>query len=268
VVGTLLNLDMGGVEASELSGRNVPAEMADAEFRFGWRFAPEIQAKTVFVHEEGRAAVQQAYGSWSGGAYRVDFGKQSLPLGLFPGGLVHHPLLQQDLETFVPAVVGSLGGDGWTVRAGGAERSWVADSLEGAAPVGVGALERTWGGKGIARLSVLGGADVRIAGAAIRVPVGSLLFDLEGFAAEGAHAPSDGGVLAGILWTPWEVLDLGLRLDGRWPRGGGDLERDLVAGAVWRFAGPAYAGVEWMQLPGGRGIPTVRMGMESEWGGK
>ena len=127
------------------------------------------------------------------------------------------------------------------------------------------ASDWTWGEKGFLRVHGLASRGEGLAGVAVRIPVSSFLADLEGFAGEGSRSAARWGALAGVLWNPWEPLELGVRYDARQVRpADSPLEQDVAAGVVFRFASMAYAGVEWLQPFHRSGILTVRLGMEGE----
>jgi len=273
-VGTLLNLDAGGIPPSDLSADAVPVALSDAELRLKLQFAPTLSAQTILVHENGTAAVDQAFATWQTPGLQLSFGKQTLPLGLYPSHLIHDPLLQQDLETIVPSVIATKEVGAFSGHLGFAELGReVFVTVEGTSvpearswPAAVAALDAKWGTDGQARLSATLGHHSRIASLGARIPAGPLAVDLEGTASDGAWVGSDFAALAGVAWKPVPVLELATRFDARKEHQDGEWEKAVGAGATLHFAEIAYTAAEWRQeLEEEEGTLTLRLGIEAEF---
>lgn len=261
-VGALLNLDAGGIPPGNLSADKVPLELSDAELSLGMHLRPDLDAQVVFVHEEGISTVEQAFATWKSPAADLVFGKTRLPLGLYPGRLVHDPSLQKDVETIVPSVtttrdLGPLG-----LHLSGSQLAHRTDSGETEFPALVAAADLTWNGSGLARISTKVAHRVRTMDAAAQIPMGPVVLDLEGVVSDGAWADSGLAGLFGLSWRPRDTVLLAARLDARRERESGDWSRSAAAGATVRFAEFAYAAAEWLQDLDGDGALTLRLGME------
>jgi len=273
-LGTLVNLDLGGIPPADLSADDVPVQLSDAEVSIGLRLRPDLSAQTVLVHEDGSAKVDQAFATWSSPWLELSFGKQTLPMGLYPSHLIHDPLLQQDLETIVPSLMASKvsGAFGCHVAIANQSREvteFVTDSSlrQGTAtyPMAVASLDARWGKDGVARLSTRIAHHSRTASLGAQIPLGPLSLDLEGMVTDGAWNDADLAALAGLAWTPVDALELAVRCDARKTHDTGRWNRQAAAGATLRFADLAYTGAEWLQDLDGDGAVTLRMGLEGEF---
>lgn len=270
-LGTLVNLDLGGIPPADLTVDDVPVQLTDAELSIGLRLRPDLSVQTVLVHEDGSAKVDQAYATWESHWLELSFGKQTLPMGLYPSHLIHDPLLQQDLETIVPSLMASKasGAFGCHVAVAGQSREVteiVSDSsfrqVATAYPLVVASLDAKWGEEGLARLSTRIAHHSRTASLGAQIPLGPFSLDLEGMATDGAWNDAD---LAGLAWTPVDALELAVRCDARKAHDTGRWSRQAAAGATLRFADLAYTGAEWLQDLDGDGAVTLRMGLEGEF---
>lgn len=260
--GALLNLDAGGIPPRELSRSQVPLELSDAELSLLLHVRPDLDLQAVFVHEDGVAMVDQAFATWRAPAADIAFGKLVLPLGLYPGRLIHDPLLQQDVETILPAVKVTRELCPIVLHLSAARFSHLADTVELVAPGSVAALDWAWCEDGLVRLSTKLAHHARALDFAARIPIGAVHVDLEGLAQEGAWTESDWAALLGLSWKPHEALHVAVRLDARRAKGEDDLSRAAAAAATLRFAQYAYAAAEWSQDLDGEGALTLRLGLE------
>jgi hypothetical protein len=261
-VGALLNLDAGGVPPGDLSVDRVPLELTDAELGIGLHLRPDLDFRTVMVDEDGIATVDKAFATWKSPLADLEFGQAVLPLGLYPGRLIHDPALQQDVETVVPALVATREMGPFALHVSGAQLAYQTDSVETEFPALVAAADFKWGGEGIARLSGKLAHHVRTVDAAAQVPLGPLALDLEGVATDGAFAGCDLAGLLGLSWRLHEALSLAARLDARQEHGSDEWNTWAVAGATAHVAEFAYVGAEWLQDLDGDGELTLRLGLE------
>jgi len=275
-VGTLLNLDAGGIPPADLSTDDLPLALSDAELSIGLKLRPDLSFQTVLVHADGMATVDQAFATWKSPWLDLAFGKQTLPLGLFPSHLIHDPLAQQDLETIVPSLVASKEQGAFTGHLGLATQSrevtkFAEDGTElpGTAtyPIAVAALDAKWGEEGLARLSTRIAHHSRLVSLGATIPAGPVAFDLEGFATDGAWNDADLAALAGVAWKASGNLELAARFDARKAHETGEWAKQAGAGATLKFAEIAYTGAEWMQDlgDGGEGALTLRVGLAGEF---
>lgn len=275
-VGTLLNLDVGGVPPADLSTDNLPVDLADAELSIGLKLRPDLSFQTVLVHEDGMATVDQAFATWKSPWLDLAFGKQTLPVGLFPSHLIHDPLVQQDLETIVPSLLASKEQGAFALHLGLASQSRevteIAEDgseIPGTAtyPDLVAAVDAKWGESGLARLSTRLSHHSRMVSAGATIPAGPLSLDLEGFATDGAWNEADLAALAGLAWKATGNLELAARYDARKAHETGEWTNQAGLGATLKFAEIAYTGAEWMQDlgDGGEGALTLRVGLAGEF---
>ncbi len=248
-ISTLLNLDIGGTRPADLSISDLPIELADAEIGATMRLRQSMEIRTLLVHQDGLATLDQAFATWTTPMFDLTFGKQTLPLGLFEARLIHDPLLQADLETIAPSIlIGKRIGIA-TVRTALASEPRESDSGEGQlSTAAVGALDLEWPEAASLRLSGKIARHLRILDLGARLQLGDFLIDIEGFAADGSLAGADWATLAGLTWNATEALSLSTRFDARKAVGADDWDGSVAVGARHRFAEIAYAGAEWLQI--------------------
>lgn len=261
-VGSLLNLDGGGIPPGDFSADRAPLGLTDAELAIGLRLRPELEARTKLVHEDGVSKVDQACATWKTPGPEIVFGKTELPLGLYPGRLIHDPALQQDVETIASAVVASGAMGPVALHLSGANLAHQDDTVEIVFPAVVAAADLSWGEEGMLRVSTKVAQRTRVLDAAARIPIGPVLVDVEGVAADGAWSESDRAALLGLAWRPLDTVLLAARLDARRAKGADDWDKSIAAGATLRLAEFAYAGAEWLQDLDGDGVLTLRLGLE------
>lgn len=237
-VGAILNLDAGGIPASELGTDNVPAGLADAELSLSWQPRPDVSAQVVLVGDAGPQFVDQAWGSWSPEAFRLDFGQFLLPHGIHEGRTLTDPLLQEKVETILPGV-----GVSWTRGAVTPSLSLASRTVEMERPsaegeparievrqelVAVPAIDLSLEGSLLARLSGQISDQRREVAAAGKWELGSLLFDAEVAFADGRERTYDLGWFAGAAWQAPASILVAARMDGLQVRN--DWTRSATAG--------------------------------------
>lgn len=218
----------------------------------------------MVVHQEGLAAFEEAYATWSPTGIGLAFGKQTLPLGSYPNRLIHDPLLQADLETIAPSLLATKEFGPAKLHLGLASHLVEPDSTAPIQTTGaVGALD--WEGPASASLRLSGQIlrELRLVDLGLQWRRGPVLVDLEGFLAQGAWARAAWAALAGLGWNATESLALATRFDARKATEGSAWEGSVACGASHTFARYAYLGAEWLQPLGGDGILTLRVGWEA-----
>lgn len=271
-VGTLVNLDVGGIAPSDLDLDNAPVGLSDAELSVLLKLRPNLTAQTVLVKDGGMATVDQAFATWNATFLDLSFGKLTLPLGLYNSHLITDPLLIADLETIAPSVLASKTSGAFTGHLGLTSLDHeTIDEMDQPVthsnPHLVAAVDAKWGENGLARLSTRLAHHSRIVGLAAQIPAGPLTLDVEGTLGDGAWVGSEWTASAGLAWGATQALELATRYDCYKPHGADESVSQAGVAATLKFAEVAYTGAEWMQGLGddGEGKLTLRLGLEGEF---
>lgn len=231
------------------------------------RLRQDMEIRTLLVHQDGLATLDQAFAVWKPSAIGLAFGKQTLPLGSYPARLIHDPSLQADLETIAPSLLASRRFEAATVHLALASESRESDSGEALRSTSAtGAFDLGWSESASLRLSGKIARHQRILDLGAQVGLGDFLVDLEGFVADGAWVRARWATLVGLTWNATDAFSLSSRFDARQAKDLDDWSGSIALGAVHRFAQIAYAGVEWLQDLDGDGILTLRVGLEAPLG--
>jgi len=269
-----MNLDIGGGPVAGIDIDSLPIEVADAEIGLDWIASSSVGVHTLFVRQGEALAVEEAWGEWSPAPATLVFGRYTLPHGLYPGRLIHDPLLQQDVESILPGlgVRHDFGAFAASMHLSSRRvEPPPPDTIEPDSPlpsprqepVLTPSLQLSFLDEGLVRLSSQLAHHRREMDLASTIPLGTVSLDGEILLADGAEAPADLAFLAGGTWEFLTDLSAAARLDAR--HSGDVWTRAVATGLIWSFAPGGHCALEWLQDLDGDGFLTFRLGAELGW---
>lgn len=250
---SVLHLD-GTHQPSPSAGfDDFPITLTDAELGLSWRTPERLAVHGLLVHAEGNVEIQEAFCAWTPGNSTFQFGRYTLPHGVYADRLIHDPLLQQDVESILPGagIQQEFGPFRTALHLSSRRTLRETPSLEEGVPatsvehhqaVVTPMLEVGFLDEGLVRLSSQWSRHLQGLDFAATVPVGPTLLDGEILVADGAEAPADLAFLAGLSWACSHTATISSRMDGRladdrW-------QKAVAAGGSWSFVPGAALGLE------------------------